>query len=228
MGRRSRFSVCRRDFGDARGAVLRRRRGRAGRLVHALEAFGQEVQFGLPEAELFERRDGGDHVVAVGAGPAVTLPHVVQLLIEREPPGILRMPAIDHVAERRNPLLRARRAARPTGRSPDRPWWPARGRADRRRSRPACWPPLGTPCRGRRRPGRAPAPGRAAPACRGARTNRRTAPDGRRRAGLLRARRSRSPAARSASHSRTPRGRRRKGPESGPWQAQPYRQILAG
>ena len=33
------------------------------------------------------------------------LPHVMQLLLEREPPGVLHMPSIHHVAEPRHPPL---------------------------------------------------------------------------------------------------------------------------
>ena len=43
----------------------------------------QQMQLGLAIAELLQRRDGRDDIVAVGAGLAVALPHVVQLLLER-------------------------------------------------------------------------------------------------------------------------------------------------
>src|SRR5262245_10281822 len=64
------------------------------------------MQLALAVAELFERGHGGDHIVAVVAGLPVSLAHVVDLLLEREPPGILRMAAIDHVADRRHHALR--------------------------------------------------------------------------------------------------------------------------
>ena len=63
------------------------------------------MQRGLAIAELFQRADGRDDVVAVGAGLAVALAHMVQLLLEREPAGILHVSAVDHVAERRHPRL---------------------------------------------------------------------------------------------------------------------------
>ena len=89
----------------------RARRGRAQlrltplrdvRLVHALEPLRQQMQLGLAVAELLQRRHRRDHVVAVVAGLPVALAHVMQLLVERQPAGILRMAAVDHVAERRH------------------------------------------------------------------------------------------------------------------------------
>ena len=64
------------------------------------------MQFGLAIAELLERTDRRNDVVAVGAGLAMPLAHVMQLLLEREPPGILCVSSIHHVAERRHPPLR--------------------------------------------------------------------------------------------------------------------------
>ena len=69
------------------------------------EPLGDEMQRGLAIAELLERPDRCDDVVAVGAGLAVTLAHVMQLLLEREPSGILRVSTVDHVAQRRHPPL---------------------------------------------------------------------------------------------------------------------------
>src|SRR5260370_40629514 len=63
------------------------------------------MQRGLAIAELLERPDRCDDVVTVGAGLAVTLAHVMQLLLEREPSGILRVSTVDHVAQRRHPPL---------------------------------------------------------------------------------------------------------------------------
>src|SRR5262249_8693520 len=73
--------------------------------MRTLEPLGEEVQLGFPQTERFQRRDRCDDIVAVGAGVAVTLTHVMELLLEREPPGILRMAAIDHVAERAHRAL---------------------------------------------------------------------------------------------------------------------------
>lgn len=69
------------------------------------EPFRKEMQAGLAIAELLQRSDRGNDVVAVGAGLPVPLAHVMQLLLERKSAGILRMPAIDHIAERRYALL---------------------------------------------------------------------------------------------------------------------------
>src|SRR5215468_2454022 len=64
------------------------------------------MQCGLAVAELLQRADGGDDIVAIGAGLAVPLANVVQLLVERKPTGILHVPAVDHVTQCRHPLLR--------------------------------------------------------------------------------------------------------------------------
>ena len=69
------------------------------------EPRGEQVQFGLAIAKLLERTDRRNDVVAVGAGLAMPLPHVMQLLLEREPPGVLHVPSIHHVAEARHPPL---------------------------------------------------------------------------------------------------------------------------
>ena len=73
--------------------------------MHTVKALREQMQLALPVAEMLQRRDGRNDVIAVGAGPAVALPHVMQLLLERQPSGILRVAAIDHVAERWHPLL---------------------------------------------------------------------------------------------------------------------------
>ncbi len=69
------------------------------------EPFRKEMQAGLSIAELLERSDRGNDIVAVGAGLAVPLAYMMQLLLERKSAGILRMPAIDHIAQRRYALL---------------------------------------------------------------------------------------------------------------------------
>src|SRR5437660_468694 len=63
------------------------------------------MQCGLAVAELLQRPDRGDDIVAVGAGLAVTLTNVMQLLLERKPAGILPVSTVDHVAQCRHPLL---------------------------------------------------------------------------------------------------------------------------
>ena len=72
--------------------------GELGFLVAALRGFLDSQ--GIERAHRFE------HVIAIGAGYSVTLPHVVQLLFERQTSGILRMAAIDDVADGLNAALR--------------------------------------------------------------------------------------------------------------------------
>src|SRR5262245_58763595 len=73
--------------------------------MYPRQPLGDEMQRRLAIAELLQRADRCDDVVAIGAGLAVTLAHVMQLLLEREPSGILRVPAVDHVAQRPYPPL---------------------------------------------------------------------------------------------------------------------------
>src|SRR5262249_5890457 len=51
----------------------------------------------------FHRRE---HIVAVGARLTMTLAHVMQLVVEIKPPGVLRMALIDNVDKRGDPTLR--------------------------------------------------------------------------------------------------------------------------
>src|SRR5260370_40367020 len=76
---------------------------RHARFVYPGEPLGDEMQRGLAIAELLERPDRCDDVVTVGAGLAVTLAPVMQLLLEREPSGILRVSTADPAAQRRRP-----------------------------------------------------------------------------------------------------------------------------
>ena len=67
------------------------------------EPLGDEMQRGLAIAELLERSDRCDDVVAVGAGLAVTLAHVMQLLLDlmalaRPRSTLLRCGALLHTA----------------------------------------------------------------------------------------------------------------------------------
>src|SRR3981081_1131024 len=63
------------------------------------------MQLGLAIAELLERTDRRTDVVEVGPAPAVPLANVMQLLFEREPPGVLHVSTIHHVAECGHPTL---------------------------------------------------------------------------------------------------------------------------
>src|SRR5580704_9793462 len=64
------------------------------------------MQIALAVAERLERADRFDDVIAVLAGTAVALPHIMQALGDAEPAGILHMAAVDDVGER--PHLAAR------------------------------------------------------------------------------------------------------------------------
>src|SRR5262245_7954046 len=82
------------------------RRRRCDDIACPCEPFGEEMQPRFAVAELLQRSDGRDDVVAVGAGLAMALAHMVQLLLERKSAGILSVAAVDHVAQTRDPLLR--------------------------------------------------------------------------------------------------------------------------
>ena len=58
------------------------------------------MQIALAIPQSFERAHGFDDIIAIGAGSAVPLPHVMQTLGERQPAGILHMAAINDVADR--------------------------------------------------------------------------------------------------------------------------------
>ena len=72
----------------------------------ALQALGQQVQSLVAIALRLDLLDRRHHIVAVVAGAAMALAHEMQLLLERQPAGILLVAAVDQVAERRHPLLR--------------------------------------------------------------------------------------------------------------------------
>ena len=60
------------------------------------------MQVGFAVAKRFKRAHGLDDVVAVGAGAAVALPHVMQRARERQTSGILDVAAVDDETERAN------------------------------------------------------------------------------------------------------------------------------
>src|SRR5215831_21100611 len=60
----------------------------------------QQMQIALAITECFERAYGFQHVIAIGPGLAVALPHMMQTLRQRQPAGILHVAAIDDVAHR--------------------------------------------------------------------------------------------------------------------------------
>ena len=68
------------------------------RFVHALKLCGNQMKLALAVTERFERANRFKHVVAIMAGPAVTLPHIMYAIVYAEPAGILHMAAVDDVA----------------------------------------------------------------------------------------------------------------------------------
>src|SRR5947208_63479 len=53
-----------------------------------------------------DRFHGCQHIVAVDAGRTVPLQHMAQLVLHRQPPGILHMAAVHHIGERTDALAR--------------------------------------------------------------------------------------------------------------------------
>src|SRR3974377_285609 len=72
----------------------------------ALEPFGQLAVCLVTIAMVVEFFNRGQHVIAAGSGAAVALPDIVQLLGDRESPGILPVAAVYHVAKSVHRLLR--------------------------------------------------------------------------------------------------------------------------
>src|SRR6188508_3393713 len=64
------------------------------------------MQVTVIETQRFERLYRREHIVAVLAGLAMSLPHQMKLLRKVESAGILNMSAVDHVNERADPPLR--------------------------------------------------------------------------------------------------------------------------
>src|SRR6266705_6946300 len=69
-------------------------------LMQPVQPFRQQVQVAIAIAERLQRLDGRKQIIAVGSGFAMTGAHEMKLLGEIELSGILRMAAVDHVAER--------------------------------------------------------------------------------------------------------------------------------
>src|SRR5208337_328503 len=72
-------------------------------MVRAFQPFGEKVQIVIMTTERLERRDGREHVVTVDTGAPVSFAHEPELMVEREPAGVLRMPAIDAINEPGHP-----------------------------------------------------------------------------------------------------------------------------
>src|SRR5215470_8222956 len=64
------------------------------------------MQWRIAKTFGFDRLDGREHIVAVDARLAVALQDMAELLVKRQPAGILHMAPIDHVSERADALPR--------------------------------------------------------------------------------------------------------------------------
>src|SRR3954469_15377411 len=62
------------------------------------------MQLRVAKTLRLDRFYGGQHIVAIVSGTAVSLPHQAELLRQRQPAGILHMAAVDYVSERADPL----------------------------------------------------------------------------------------------------------------------------
>src|SRR6516225_95998 len=71
----------------------------------ASEHLRQLMQLCLPVSELLQRGDRRNHIIAVRARQAVTLSNMMQLLLQRQSSRVLRVTAVNHVAQGRHPLL---------------------------------------------------------------------------------------------------------------------------
>ena len=79
---------------------------RVAELVHALELFCQHLQIDVADTERLQFFHGRQHVVAASSGASVTLSRIVQSLSEAEPPGILPVAPVNHIAKRVHAFLR--------------------------------------------------------------------------------------------------------------------------
>src|SRR5215510_16192271 len=64
------------------------------------------VQWVVAKPFGLDRLDGGEHIVTVVAGAPVSLADDAELLVERQPAGILHMAAISDIGQRADTLLR--------------------------------------------------------------------------------------------------------------------------
>src|ERR1043166_3591121 len=76
--------------------------------MHPVQPLGQQVQVTVVTAERLEFLDCRKHIVPVLTRNAVALAHVVELLGEPEPAGVLRMAAVDEIANSLHPAFRVR------------------------------------------------------------------------------------------------------------------------
>ena len=145
----------------------------------AFELRGQCLQIGVADTKPLHLLHGGEHVVAAGARPAMTLSRVVQLFREAQPSSVLAMSPIDDITQRMHAFLRAVVEPNPPPSLTIDPGYLFAGAQVLDCFASAGQGPLGKRCRGscRRDPVRT--PGRVFAEFRDARTSRRTARDGR-------------------------------------------------
>ncbi len=71
-----------------------------------LQMCGKQMQIALAIAERLERQHRLQHIIAIGPGAAVALPHMMQAFGERQAAGILDVASIDDVAQRPDAMPR--------------------------------------------------------------------------------------------------------------------------
>ena len=75
-------------------------------MVRAFQAFGEKVQIAVMATKRLESLDSREHVVAVDPGASMPFAYKPELMIEREPACVLRMPAIDAINKPGHPPFR--------------------------------------------------------------------------------------------------------------------------
>ncbi len=79
----------------ASALILVLKRSRRGLAVgRAMQPLRQQVQIAVAAAERFQRLNRRQNIVPIIAGASVTVPNQMNLRIERQPAGILRMTAV--------------------------------------------------------------------------------------------------------------------------------------
>ena len=177
------------------------------------------MQVAIADTERFERGDGFEHVVAIGAGYCRDLA-ARDAVADQASDARHIADGRDRPRSRRHRTLRSGLPAsryRAHGFKIDRGHLFARAQIGESVAARRFEPPPDRQCRGRRRRDQGQARGPAARACRGERRKRRRASGAARPRAPARARQSQSPAATSVSHSQIPRGLRRRDRNSSPW-----------
>jgi hypothetical protein len=68
-------------------------------MVRAFQTLGEKVQIVVIATKRLEGLDGREHVVTIDPGASVPFAHKPELMIERKPARVLRMPAINAINE---------------------------------------------------------------------------------------------------------------------------------